>query len=97
MMKNGNGEGWGFLIYPHMNIKIYHECEGGIEKYILRITFDHLLASRCLLSDDKRDCEGQIFRPHPHTNNGFFFLLTIKFSIKKNSQKFSITLKYGIT
>ena len=27
------------------------------------------------------DCEGQIFLSHPHKNNGFFFLLTIKYLI----------------
>ena len=27
------------------------------------------------------DHEGQIFLSHPHTNNGFFFLLTIKYHI----------------
>ena len=27
------------------------------------------------------DHEGQIFLSHPHTNNGFFFLLTIKYRI----------------
>ena len=27
------------------------------------------------------DREGLIFRSHPHTNNGFFFLLTIKYCI----------------
>ena len=54
VMKTGNREGRGFLIHPHMNIRIYHECEGGIEKSVQRITFDHLLASPGLLSDDKR-------------------------------------------
>ena len=54
MIQNGNSEGRGFLTHPHMNIRIYHECEGEIEKSVRRITFDHLLASPGLLSDDKR-------------------------------------------
>ena len=32
-------------------------------------------------SDENGDPEGLIFLSHPHTNNGLFFLLTIKYSI----------------
>ena len=52
----------------------------------------HRLASRGLPSDDS-DCEGRIFLSDLHTNNGFFFLLTIKYlilywkNIKKTSRK----------
>ena len=42
---------------------------------------DHRLALHGLPSDDKRDCEGQIFLSHPHTNNGFLFLFTTKYRI----------------
>ena len=56
---------------------INHECEGGLEKSDPE---DHCLASQGILSDDI-DFERPIFLSHPHTNNGFFFLLTIKFCI----------------
>ena len=55
-------------------IRIYQECEGGIEKSIQRITFRHHEACRVMTN---RDLEGQIFRYHPHMNNGLFFLLTL--------------------
>ena len=70
------------------NIRIHHECEGGIEKSVGRITDLHHEA-----------CEGQIFLSHPKTNNGFFFMLTIKYLIlywkkhEKDFQKILITLR----
>ena len=51
-------------------IRIYHECKGGIEKYVLRITFWHHEAWRVLKTDPK----GQVFLSHTHKNKGFFFL-----------------------
>ena len=57
------------------NIKNHHECEGGKEKYVLRITVWHYEACRVMTNGDP---EGWIFLSHPHTNNGFFFLLTTK-------------------
>ena len=42
---------------------------------------DHRLASRGLPSDDKRWSRGTEFLFHPHTNNGFLFLLTTKYRI----------------
>ena len=45
------------------------------------------------------DHPGQIFLSHPHTNSGFFFLHTIKYSIfvfKKGSQTLLNTLKCDI-
>ena len=57
------------------HIRIYHECEVGIEQFILRITDWHHEAYQVMTN---RDCEGRIFLSHPHTNNGFFFLFTIK-------------------
>ena len=60
------------------SIRIYHECEDGIEKSILRITIWHQKAWRAMTNADH---EGQIFLTHPHTNNEHFFLFTVK--IKK--------------
>ena len=55
------------------DIRINHECEGGIEKSVLRITVWHHEACRVMTNSDQ---EGWIFLSHPHTNNGFFFFLT---------------------
>ena len=60
------------------SISIYHECEGGIEKSVPRFTDWHHEACRVMTIGD---CEGQTFLSHPHTNNGFFFLLTNKYLI----------------
>ena len=57
----------------HEIICIHHECEGGIEKSVPRITDWHHEA--CLVMTIG-ECEGLIFLSHPHMNNGFFFLLT---------------------
>ena len=75
---------------PHgpVIIRIYHECEGGIEKSVPRITNWHHEACRVMTNGDR---EGLIFLSHPHTNNGFFFLLTAKYLILywKNMKKAS--------
>ena len=55
------------------NIRIYHECEGRIEKSVPRIAVWHHKACRLMTYGDP---EGRIFLSYPHTNNGFFFLLT---------------------
>ena len=55
------------------NIRIYHECEDGIEKSVLRITVCH---HEACLEMTNADSEGQIFLSYPHTNNRLFFLLT---------------------
>ena len=60
------------------NIRIHHECEGGIEKSVPRITDWHREACQVMTIGDR---EGQIFISHPHTNNGFFFLLTTLYLI----------------
>ena len=61
-------------------IRIYHECEGRIEKSVPRITVWHHEACRVMTNGDP---EGPIFLSYPHTNNGFFFLITTVFlSIK---------------
>ena len=51
------------------NIRIYHECEGGIEKSVPRITDWHHEACRVMTIGDH---EGWIFLSHPHMNNGLF-------------------------
>ena len=43
------------------------------------------------------DPEGWIFISHIHTNNAFFFLLTIEFNFKISFQKSLNTLKCNIT
>ena len=58
------------------NIRIYHECEGRVEKSVLRIAVWHHEACRVMTNGDP---EGHIFLSYPHTNNGFFFLLTTGF------------------
>ena len=57
---------------------------------------DHRLVSRGLPSDDN-DQEGPVFLSHPHTNYGFFFLLTtnISFYIEKTWKRLSENLKYA--
>ena len=70
------------------HIRIYHECEGRIEKSAPRITiWQH---EACLVMTNG-DHEGRIFLSYSHPNNGFFFLLTIRYhilSLRKGSQKF---------
>ena len=61
-----------------INIRIHHECEGRIEKSVLRITDWHHTACRVMTNGDR---QGQVFPSHPHTINGFFFLLTTKYLI----------------
>ena len=74
------------------HIRIYHECEGRIEKFVSRIAIWHHEACRVMTNGDP---EGQIFLSYPHTNNGFFFLLiTVFFFIKKASLN---TLGYNFT
>ena len=74
---------WGFVA-----IRIYHECEGGTEKSVPRITVCHHEACRVMTNCDH---EGRIFLSHPHTNNGFFIFLTTKYLILywKNMKKTS--------
>ena len=57
-------------------IRIYHECEGRIEKSLPRIVIWHHKACRVKTNGDP---EGRIFLSYPHMNNGLFFLLTIVF------------------
>ena len=60
------------------HIIIYHECEGGIENAVLRITVQHHEACQVMTNNDH---EGRSFLSHPLSNNGLFFLLTIKYHI----------------
>ena len=62
--------------YQFEIIRIYQECEGWIEKSVPRIAIWHHEACRVMPNGDP---EGQIFLSYPHTNNGFFFLLTTVF------------------
>ena len=61
-----------------MYLRIHHKCEGGIEKSVQRITVWHHEACRVMTNLDQ---EGQIFQSNLLRNNGFFFLLTIKYHI----------------
>ena len=62
-------------------IRIYHGCEGRIEKSVPRIAFLHQEACRVMTNGDP---EGRNFLSYPYTNNGFFcFLLITVFSTLK--------------
>ena len=58
------------------NIRVYHACEGRIEKYVPRITDWRHRTCRVITIGDH---EGQIFLSHPRTNSGFISLLTAKY------------------
>ena len=62
-----------YLLRP---IRIYHECEGRIDKSVPMIAVWHNEACRVMTNGDN---EGRICLSYPHTNNGFFFLLTTVF------------------
>ena len=55
-------------------IRIYHECEGRIQKSALRIAIWHHEACRVMTNGDP---EARIFLSYPHRKKGFFFLLTL--------------------
>ena len=55
------------LIYK--NIRIRHECEGGIEKFVPWINDWHHKACQLMTNGDQ---EGQIIYFHPQTNNRSF-------------------------
>ena len=65
----------GYLVY---NIRIYQECKGAIEKSVPRNAV--WVEETCLVMTNG-DSEGQIFLSHTQRNNGFFFMLTIKYRI----------------
>ena len=58
-------------------------CEGGIDKSDPRITDWHHEACRVMADGDH---EGRIFLSLPHTNNGFFFLLTTHFILERREK-----------
>ena len=92
------GGGGGYTFHsPFRKPKCFHhECEGGAEKSVWRITVWHHEACRVMTNGEH---EGLIFLSHSHMNNGFFFLLTIKFRIlclNKGPQKFLDTLRHDI-
>ena len=80
-------------------IRIHHECKGGIEKSVQRITDWHHEACLVITIGDR---EGQIFLCLPHMNSGLFFLLTTKFRIlycenmKKGFQNILNSLRYDM-
>ena len=79
------------------NIRIYHECEGRIEKSGPRIAVWHHEACRVMTNSDP---EGQILRSHRHTNNGFFFLLAAVFLFKNKLPEvpeYIYNLRYNFT
>ena len=71
------------VFYSH-TIRIYHECEGRIEKSVTRITIWHHEAYRVMTNGDP---EGRIFLSYPHTNNGFFSCSPLFFNFKISFQK----------
>ena len=65
----------GSEVDPGQYVKLYHECEDGIEKSVT--DWDH---EACRVMT-KGDHEAPIFLSHPHTNNGLFFSLITKYRI----------------
>ena len=61
-------------VNPLRNIRIYHECEGRIEKSVPRFAVLHHEASQVMTNGDP---EGRIFLSYPHTTNVCFFLFTV--------------------
>ena len=57
-------------------IRIYHECEGRIEKSVRKITIWHHQACRVMTNGDP---EGRIFLSYLRTNIGFFLMLITYF------------------
>ena len=55
------------------SIRLYHECEGWIEKSVLSITNWNHKACQVMTNVD---CEGRIFLSRPQTMKVLFFLLT---------------------
>ena len=85
---------------PIFIIRLNYECQGRIEKSVPRITVWHHEACRVMTNGDP---EGRIILANPHTNNGFFFLLTTVFIIhlliyfKISFQKSLKTLRCNFT
>ena len=58
--------------------------------FVPRITVWHRKACQVMTNSD---LEGQIFLSHPHMNNGFFFLPTIKYRKKIDNYVMIVSLK----
>ena len=83
------------LIYIVVNnIRIYHECEGRIEKSDPRITVWRHEACRVMTNGD---LEGRIFLSYPYTKIGFFFAHQCFFNFKISFQKSLDTLRCNFT
>ena len=70
-----------------LNIRIYHKCEGGIEKSVSRITIWHHEAWQVMTN---ADCEGRIFLSHPHTNNGLCLFVCLILHVQFNNLSVSL-------
>ena len=71
------------------------KCEDGIEKSVPRITDWHHDACQVTTISDQ---EERFFLSHPHTNNRYFFLLTIQYCYsEKGFHKFLNTLRRDIS
>ena len=64
------------ICFRTYNIRLYHECEGRIERSVPRIAVWHHEACRVMTNGDP---EGRIFVSYPHTKNGLLLLLTYVF------------------
>ena len=64
--------------YISNTIRIHHKCEGGIEKIHPKDQGWHHGICQVMT---KGDPERQNYLSHPHTHDGFFFLLTTKYLI----------------
>ena len=86
VMTNGDPEG--------QIIRIYHVFKCRIEKSVPRITDWHHGACRVMTNGGHK---GRFFLSHPHTNNGFFFLLTTKYLISywKNCKRLPENHEYA--
>ena len=84
---------------PILYLRIYHECEGGIEKSEQRLNVWHHEACWVMANSNQEGC---IFLSYPHMNKGFFFLLAISYRIfifekrEKCFQRFLNTLRFDI-
>ena len=82
LLEDGQDSIWGITLlgfYLVGNRRIHHECEGGIEKSVPRITVWHLEACQWWQTVTARD--GYILSHNHSKNNGIFFLLTTKYRI----------------
>ena len=55
--------GLGTRVHDNKTIRIHHECEGGIEKFVSRITDRHFEICQVMTNGDR---QGQTFTPSSH-------------------------------